>query len=75
MNQHIITCSFDKSIIKTNLVNKQQIWMLNETSCVFTVEHIWELDIVISGSLDKTIKFWNCKDETTIIIKQIEPYA
>ena len=49
--------------------------MLNETSCVFTVEYIIELDIVISGSLDKTIKFWNCKDETTIIIKQIEPYA
>ncbi|KAM3132589.1 hypothetical protein pb186bvf_015261 [Paramecium bursaria] len=69
-NRFIITCSADNTIIKTDVITKQQIFKLvGHMSYVKTIDYNDKDDIIISGSTDKSIKLWNCKTKTIIIDK------
>ncbi|KAM3131309.1 Ski complex subunit Rec14 [Paramecium bursaria] len=70
-NDQLITCSDDRSIIKTDIYSKETIFKLTgHTEWILAIDYNDIDDRIISGSKDKSIKLWNCRNQCTIIDKE-----
>ena len=67
--EYYITFSF-KSIIKTDFKNKNKIFNLTCDSFFTAIDYKDKEEMIVSGSNDKCIKLWNCRNESITINKE-----
>ncbi|KAM3146093.1 hypothetical protein pb186bvf_001750 [Paramecium bursaria] len=70
-NECIITCSDDKTIIKTNTKTNEQIFRLvGHTNDIIGLDYDYQNEFLISASKDQSIKVWNCQNKRIILNKE-----
>ncbi|KAM3133589.1 hypothetical protein pb186bvf_014276 [Paramecium bursaria] len=70
-NKYLITCSIDKTIIKTDITSKQQLFkLIGHSDSICAIDYNEIDDILISGSDDRSIKLWDCKNQSILINKE-----
>ncbi|KAM3133137.1 WD repeat-containing protein 33 [Paramecium bursaria] len=69
-NSIILTSSRDKYLIKTDVILKQQLFKIQAHNFfIYGLDYSMKLNLIASGSLDKSIKIWNAVDGSLIIEK------
>ena len=66
-----MTSSHDKTIIKTDIYKEQQLLKIKEAhyGWIFGLDYNKSLDIIASGSDDRSIKLWNGNNGSLIIAR------
>ncbi|KAM3131954.1 Serine/threonine-protein kinase smu1 [Paramecium bursaria] len=68
--RYLITCSYDKTIRKTDIKRKKLIFKLRgHTQFINAIDYNELKNYIISGSADKSIKLWDCNNQSIIINK------
>ncbi|KAM3133139.1 WD repeat-containing protein 33 [Paramecium bursaria] len=66
----ILTSSRDKYIIKTDVILKQQLFKIQAHNFyIYGLDYSMKLNLIASGSHDKSIKLWNAVDGSLILEK------
>ncbi|KAM3142735.1 beta transducin [Paramecium bursaria] len=69
-NKYLISCSSDKSIIKTDLKSNQQINIINLMEIALTIQYRFFSDVIICGLYDGSIIFQKFTDSYSLIKKE-----
>ncbi|KAM3132608.1 hypothetical protein pb186bvf_015280 [Paramecium bursaria] len=70
-NTIILTSSIDKTIIKTDIIKKQQLFLIKaHNNRIDGLDYNQKLDVIASSSDDKYIKLWNANTSQLVLQKQ-----
>ncbi|KAM3129588.1 hypothetical protein pb186bvf_018339 [Paramecium bursaria] len=70
-NSYLITCSSDQTIRKTDVKRGKLIFkLIGHTQFINALDYNYANDMLLSGSGDRSIKLWDCKNKGIIINKQ-----